>query len=98
MPSSLICPHCGHSGASKTHVKGSILFEVSLWILFVIPMLALSFRSGTPLLLVVPLIFSMWRLTTRQQVCSVCIQPGMIPISSPIGKELANKYPSPTVD
>jgi hypothetical protein len=72
----LICETCGNRGPTKTHTKGSILIEIVLWLCFLLP----------------GLIYSIWRLTTRTQVCRVCGSPTVIPINTPKGRELAERY------
>jgi hypothetical protein len=63
----LYCTSCGATSGGKSHTRGSILVEIALWLCFLLP----------------GLIYSVWRLSTRQQVCAVCEAPGLIPISSP---------------
>jgi len=67
-----ICPHCGTRGTPRTQTRGSILIEIVLWLCFIIP----------------GLIYSLWRITTRQPVCPGCGERGMIPVSTPAGKRL----------
>jgi len=71
-----VCPNCGHVGYPKTRVKGSILIELILWIMFIIP----------------GVIYSIWRLTTKAKVCPMCAASCMIPASTPKGRELVAKY------
>lgn len=75
-PANLICTSCGFHGAAKLHTRGSILIEIVLWLAFIIP----------------GVIYSLWRLTTRGQVCPKCASPSMIPISSPRGGKLLREY------
>ena len=74
-----ICTQCGFQGQAKLHTRGSILLEVVLWLAFILP----------------GLIYSLWRLSSRQEVCPQCLNAGMIPTDSPRGKkllqELSNK-------
>jgi hypothetical protein len=72
----LICAACGSRGTPKTQTKGSIWLEIALWICFLVP----------------GLIYSIWRLTTRQQVCAECGTPGMISVNSPRGRHLAAQF------
>ena len=56
MANNFICPDCGFKGEPK-HVKdGCIAIEVMLWICFIVP----------------GLIYSIWRVTTRHDVCPEC--------------------------
>lgn len=64
---SLYCPVCGTTSEGESHTRGSILIELVLWLCFLVP----------------GIIYSIWRLTTRQKVCPACKNPGVIPITSP---------------
>lgn len=69
----LYCPSCGATSDGCTHTRGSILIELVLWLCFLLP----------------GLIYSVWRLSSRQQVCPSCRNPGLIPVTSPrASKEL----------
>jgi len=72
----VICSNCGSTAKPKTKTKGSILIELILWCMMLLP----------------GLIYSIWRLTTRAEVCRVCEAPGLVPLNSPVGRELTNKY------
>jgi hypothetical protein len=61
------CQHCGSLGAPTTRVKGSFVIEVILWFCLLVP----------------GLLYTVWRLTTKEQVCPTCSAPGMIPADSP---------------
>ncbi len=67
MAQTLYCQHCGTIGRPATRVKGSFLIEVALWLCFLVP----------------GLIYSLWRLTTKEAVCPRCGAPNMIPTDSP---------------
>ena len=71
-----ICPHCGTRGAPKMRAKGSIWIEIVLWLAIVLP----------------GLIYSIWRLTTKEAVCPSCGMPGMISVASPRGKQLVAEF------
>jgi len=58
------CTMCEYVGKEKTHTKGSIVIELILWIFFIIP----------------GLVYSIWRLTSREKVCPNCGHNSMIPI------------------
>lgn len=75
-PGPFICAACGVQGRPKKHTRGSIWIEIVLWLCFIIP----------------GLIYSIWRLTTKQTVCRSCGTAGMIPINTPRGKQLAAQY------
>lgn len=69
---SMICQNCGTRGEPKTITKGSIAIEIILWLCLIIP----------------GLIYSVWRLTTRQPGCPACGQVSMIGINTPKGRQL----------
>jgi len=71
-----ICANCGTIGKVKTHTQGSFLIEVVLWLFFLLP----------------GLIYSIWRLTTRKEVCAACGSPNRVPINTPRGKQLAESF------
>ena len=75
MAKEFVCTQCGHIGKPKTRTKGSILIEIVLWLLFIIP----------------GVLYSLWRLISREEVCPKCGAPNMIPSDTPKGQELTNK-------
>jgi hypothetical protein len=68
---------CTQCGCTGTesHTKGSFLIELILWLFFCIP----------------GVIYSIWRLTTRGQVCSACKSDRLVPASSPAGQNLLSR-------
>lgn len=64
---SLYCMACGATSEGHMHTRGSIWIEIVLWLCFLVP----------------GIIYSIWRLTSRRQVCPVCCNPGLIPVGSP---------------
>lgn len=69
--------HSCGSRGAKTLTPGSILIELVLWLCFILP----------------GLIYSIWRLCGRRKVCAACSASSLVPIQSPVGRELAQKYP-----
>jgi hypothetical protein len=68
-----ICQHCGTPTWPKTFTRGSIVIELVLWLAMILP----------------GLLYSLWRLTTKQKGCSHCRQIGsLVPINSPVGQRL----------
>lgn len=63
----LYCPNCGTVGRPRTRVKGSFWIEVVLWLFLLLP----------------GLLYSIWRLTSKEWVCPSCGAPNMIPADSP---------------
>lgn len=72
----LVCPVCGNIGKTTSITKGSFLIEVVLWLMFLIP------RA----------LYSVWRLSTGTQGCSLCGSEQMIPVSSPRGQTLLTQF------
>ena len=68
----MICPYCGTRAEPYMRPKGSTLLELFLWLCLIVP----------------GLIYSFWRVTSRDEVCPSCGQAGMIPVTSPRGYAL----------
>jgi hypothetical protein len=73
---SMICPHCGTRGEPVTIARGNMAIEIVLWLCFIIP----------------GIIYSLWRLTTKIRACPSCRAEGMVPVTSPRGRELLARY------
>lgn len=67
-----ICTNCGVTGQPKTIKEGSFWVELVLWIFLLIP----------------GIVYSVWRLASKEKVCPICGQPSMIPINTPKGARL----------
>ena len=67
-----LCTICGTVGNTKRSMKGSILTELFLWLFFLVP----------------GLIYSIWRHTTVAQVCRNCGSPAVIPLDSPVARQM----------
>jgi hypothetical protein len=72
----IICVDCGSSGYSKKHTKGNIFIELILWCFLLVP----------------GLIYSVWRMSSREDVCQGCGSNRLLPINSPKGKALYEQY------
>jgi len=72
MSNDLICKSCGHYGDPSNETRGSFSIELILWLCFLVP----------------GLVYSLWRLSTRRDVCAKCGSADLIPIDSPLGKKL----------
>jgi hypothetical protein len=78
-----MCLQCGSIGDTKRFMKGSILTELILWLFLLLP----------------GLIYSIWRHSTVAQVCSKCESPNVIPLDSPVARNLmANQPKAPAPD
>lgn len=67
-----VCKQCGHYGDPARETKGSFLIEVILWLCLLIP----------------GLIYSIWRINSRHDVCAKCGSRDLIPIDSPLARKL----------
>ena len=67
MATQMLCNRCGSVGKPKRRTRGSILIEIVLWICFIVP----------------GVIYSIWRLTTRESVCSKCGSAELLPLDTP---------------
>lgn len=78
----VICERCGAQGKATRRTKGSMLIEIVLWLCFLLP----------------GLIYSAWRLNSRQDVCGKCGSAEVLPIDSPKGRQLAEQMGGVTPD
>lgn len=85
-----ICTTCGHKGPEKSRPKGTFLGELGLWMVGLLLAVLV-----TPIILFVPLIYSLWRLVSRQRICSHCGNPTMIPLDSPLAAKLLSDLEKP---
>ena len=61
------CMVCGTEAKPRSRTRGSFLIELVLWLMFIVP----------------GLLYSLWRLSTREKVCPACGSPNMVPLDSP---------------
>lgn len=74
------CMKCGITGKTKRVVKGSFIVELGLWVFFGFATL-ITLGLAMPLLLI-PLIYSIWRLAGAYQGCGNCRNREVIPAES----------------
>jgi ribosomal protein L40E len=67
-----ICRNCGVVGVPKTHTRGNMATEILLWMCFIVP----------------GVLYSIWRLTTRAEVCRSCWSGNIVPVHSPLGRKV----------
>lgn len=67
-----LCTECGHEGRTRMETKGSIFIEIILWLCLVVP----------------GLIYSIWRMGTKHEVCSSCGSSKVIPLDSPVAHRM----------
>lgn len=70
-----VCPACGHLGSPVKMTKGSFFIEIFLWLFLIVP----------------GIVYTLWRMTSKTEVCPKCKNPGMIPLDSPMGRKLAGE-------
>lgn len=67
MSKSRYCRNCGSIAKPRKHTPGSFLIEIVLWCCFLVP----------------GVIYSLWRLSARREVCAKCGAGNLIPPDSP---------------
>lgn len=80
----VVCTSCGTLGSGKRATRGSLGLEVALW---AVGLLTLVFAVGV-VILVVALIYSLWRMFSRQRVCTSCGASTLVPASSPVAQQM----------
>lgn len=70
--SSVFCITCGHQGPTRMRTRGSLGIEIVLWLCLILP----------------GLIYSIWRLSSRTEVCSSCGAATLVPPDSPIAVKM----------
>lgn len=68
-----LCTRCGSIGRTRTETPGSILIEIVAWLAFLLP----------------GLIYSLWRLSARREVCAACGAAETVPVDTPRGRAMA---------
>jgi hypothetical protein len=71
-----VCKACGSVGEPKKFTPGSFLIEVVLWLCMFVP----------------GLIYSLWRLKGKREVCKTCGSADLVPLDSPMGARLAAEF------
>lgn len=74
-PDRVVCTRCAHHGPVKLEVPGHFLLEVFLWLLWILP----------------GLFYSIWRVSNKRRVCSVCGSTGIIPEASSAARDIAGR-------
>lgn len=86
----MICLDCGSVCDPGVKTRGKLGIEILLWLFFFVP----------------GFIYSLWRISSRVDVCPACESERIVPISTPIGKKMfdghrpeaqAPERPAPTV-
>ncbi len=71
-----MCTNCGYIGYPKKRVRGSFLMEVVLWLCFLVP----------------GILYSIWRLASKRDVCPQCGAENMIPENSAAATALKKQF------
>jgi hypothetical protein len=71
----MICKTCGHVDHPNIIIRGYLTLEIILWLCGIIP----------------GLIYTLWREQNRFQVCPLCRGKDLIPLDSPIGRQISNQ-------
>ena len=82
MTEPFICRKCGYIGPRELNKKGKLSTEIILWLLLILP----------------GLIYSIWRRTGRYFVCKECGTHHIVPLNSPLGKEVQNGKGPPAAE
>ncbi|MBP8100953.1 MAG: hypothetical protein KAY54_03630 [Burkholderiaceae bacterium] len=68
----MVCTQCGQHGPAKSHTRGTMALELALWLMFILP----------------GIIYSLWRLSTRANVCASCGSAALVAPESPAGRRM----------
>lgn len=77
-----VCRNCGTRAKPKIVTRGSVWIELILWLAMIIP----------------GVIYSIWRITTRDIACPECQRNTMIGAHTPIGRMIARRYNADMLD
>ena len=77
----MICKDCGSIDGTKSHTKGSMAIELVAYCCLIVP----------------GLIYSLWRLSTRREVCRSCEGTQLVKATSPVGGELMRRFHPQTI-
>ncbi|MDP3322665.1 MAG: hypothetical protein Q8S71_03860 [Hydrogenophaga sp.] len=80
-----ICKDCGHVGQPKDMISGSFAGEVAIWVIAIVIANATSW-----LFMILPLIYTIYRASSKKAGCELCGSTQIIPLDSPNGKALAD--------
>ena len=76
MPQSqMVCTRCGTIGRPKRYTPGTFGMELLLFLFFIIP----------------GLIYGIWRIAARKDVCAACLSDELVPIGSPAGRAMTSR-------
>lgn len=70
-----VCTRCLAQGHTKIVVKGSIWIELVLWLACLVP----------------GVVYSIWRLTSKERICASCGSNDLVPLDSPRARQLLGR-------
>lgn len=70
-----LCKDCLYEGVMVKHTPGYFLIELNLWLCFIVP----------------GLIYTIWRVSSTHEVCPKCNGVNLIPIDSPLARQMSQK-------
>jgi hypothetical protein len=68
-----LCTSCGKIASPALHTRGSFGIEIILWLCLILP----------------GILYSLWRLSSRIEVCAACGSANIIPVNSPAAEKIA---------
>lgn len=72
MAEPVVCTVCETVDYPRRHTRGSFALEVALWCTFIVP----------------GVIYSLWRVSTREHVCRACGRPATVPFDTPVARRI----------
>lgn len=79
-----ICKNCGYYGEEKIRTRGNLGLEIVFWLITLF---------GIWLMLFVALPYTIWRRAGKfDPFCPKCGAKNMIPVDTPVGKQLADEH------
>lgn len=67
-----VCTRCYAVNKIRTETSGSLVVELFLWLLLIIP----------------GVMYSLWRMASKHRVCSECGSGDIVKVDSPRGKQI----------
>jgi hypothetical protein len=77
-----ICKTCGTVGKPKTKNSGTFMGEVVAWVAAI----AIANATMAWILLILPLGYSIYRVSTKASCCAKCDSSDVIPVDTPQGQ------------
>jgi len=70
-----LCKSCGEVGKAGRYMPGSLIVELVCWLMFILP----------------GIVYSIYRHSASKPCCKVCKSLEIIPLNSPMAKQLLDK-------